>query len=665
MSGESVVELKAVESSLLDCPFLLTADPTRVVLKRGRLQKLNGSVFQLRQFVLTNDLLLWAKAERGGKLRYRGHINLDGSLFQKSSSAAQAALPTAGAAAAGAGRRGTSRGMAPDFVFQIVRMDFDPKSYTLKAESFADWFEWTTLIEERVDSFASQQREEHEKLITKLLRDETKFAADAADTVALTAVPLPHHATASTTGPLAASASAAAAAATGAATSSSASSGVAVPTSPRASSALAGERVNEMFVSLCDSLVQTEKMYADTLDCILKEYWIPLCQSALVDPRNEVTMLFGNVEKIAIAHVDVLSALEEHAVDEHFLTRFGPIVAEAMVVLGFLEKPDVEELYRNFAASSASRLIFYDQLVDSRPEFAAFVTRKNQQLPANHNLRKLIEQPLERLRMYISIVIRMRRFCPPLFAPLLDQLGDSLTTAFGDAKVTQPVSPRDLDMRAQSRNTINFAATATSSNSNNNSSNTSSAAAPQPSAATGASADDDDSTDLDRDDSSNKSPTHKRRSKHRRSGQQTATQKEHSPRGSRKTLPPQHKPPPLPIGQTAPPVPIEDAAISPQPAATHEAESDNEANSAQQSMLARIEALEETNQSLIMFTQQLQREMAELRTELMHQNRMSRHGRQSTSELASHRLSMHVQKAFASPAKEKTTLELINEKHEL
>jgi hypothetical protein len=558
--------------------------------------------------------------------------------------------------------------MAPDFVFQIVRMDFDPKSYTLKAESFADWFEWTTLIEERVDSFASQQREEHEKLITKLLRDETKFAADRGRHWSHSPPhPPPHHATASTTGPLAASASAAAAAAycvpprrpqrrlVAAA-----------PTSPFAPPLLSpAERVNEMFVSLCDSLVQTEKMYADTLDCILKEYWIPLCQSALVDPRNEVTMLFGNVEKIAIAHVDVLSALEEHAVDEHFLTRFGPLVAEAMVVLGFLEKPDVEELYRNFAASSASRLIFYDQLVDSRPEFAAFVTRKNQQLPANHNLRKLIEQPLERLRMYISIVIRMRRFCPPLFAPLLDQLGDSLTTAFGDAKVTQPVSPRDLDMRAQSRNTINFAATATSSNSNNNSSNTSSAAAPQPSAATGASADDDDSTDLDRDDSSNKSPTHKRRSKHRRSGQQTATQKEHSPRGSRKTLPPQHKPPPLPIGQTAPPVPIEDAAISPQPAATHEAESDNEANSAQQSMLARIEALEETNQSLIMFTQQLQREMAELRTELMHQNRMSRHGRQSTSELASHRLSMHVQKAFASPAKEKTTLELINEKHEL
>lgn len=651
LSLDGLQELKSVESNLLECPFLLTADPTRVVVKRGRLHKLNGSVFQLRHFVLTNDLLLWAKVERGGKLRYRGHINLDGSLFQKSTSSS-----TAAAAQVAPRRRIASRGMAPDFVFQIVRMDFDPKSYTLKAESFADWFEWTTLIEERVDSFASQQREEHEKLITKLLRDETKFSADDATLVALAG------ASALNVGPLAASASAAAAANAGAssasfsttatangaaATSTAAASVLSAPTSPRGA-----ERVNEMFVSLCDSLVQTEKMYADTLDCILKEYWIPLCQTALVDPRNEVTMLFGNVEKIAIAHVDVLSALEEHTVDEHFLARFGPIVAEAMVVLGFLEKPDVEELYRNFAMSSSSRLVFYDQLVESRPEFAAFVARKNQLLPANHNLRKLIEQPLERLRMYISIVIRMRRFCPPIFAPLLDQLGDALTTAIGDAKVTVPVSPRDLDMRVSSTSSRSQLSTPTTQTSTPVAAAAGTAAGTA-TAAPAAPADDDDSTDLDRDDSS-KSPTHKRRSKHRRA---------HSPRGSRKTLPPQHKPPPLPTGQSPPPVPVEDAALAQHQQQQQLAPDDSDTDAL--SLLARIEALEETNQSLIMFTQQLQREMAEMRAEMMHQNRMSRHGRQVGDKTASQRLSMHVQKAFVTGSPNKTTLELINEKHEL
>ncbi len=426
----SAAQLKQIEASLVDAPFKLTSDASRVLLKRGRLHKQNGGVFQLRHFVLTNDLLLWAKMERGGKLRYRGHINLGSSLFQK------AAPSTA---------RTLGRSMAPDFLFQIVRMDVDPNSYTLKAESFAEWYEWTTLIEERVDSFASQLRDEHEKLITKLLRDESRLSM-ITDPAAAAAAAAAGAASAS-------SASSASAGAHPSAASSLSSSPAPVPASDvplvGGASPAATTRLNDMFVSLCDSLVQTEKLYADTLDCILKEYWIPLCQSSIVDARNEVTMLFGTVEKIAMSHVEVLSALEDEIVDADIKARFGPVVAEAMVVLTFLNKADVEQLYANFASSSAARLEFYDQLVATRPEFADFVAKKNKQLPAHSNLRKLIEQPLERLRMYISVCIRMRRFCPPFFAPILDQLGDALTTALGDAKVSRPISPRDLDSGRQ------------------------------------------------------------------------------------------------------------------------------------------------------------------------------------------------------------------------
>jgi hypothetical protein len=652
--------LKQIEDSLLDAPFKLTSDASRVLLKRGRLMKLNGGVFQLRHFVLSNDVLLWAKAERGGKLRYRGHINLGSSLFQKAAPA-----PT------GKGRAT----MAPDFLFQIVRMDVDPKSYTLKAESFADWYEWTTLIEDRVDSFASQLRDEHEKLITKLLRDESRTSVVG-----------------STASSSSSAVVAAAAAASSAASSASASAdgspneAVSVPLIGGLSSGASGGRVNEMFVSLCDSLVQTEKLYADTLDCILKEYWIPLCQSSIVDARNEVTMLFGAVEKIAMSHVEVLSALEDGSVESDIKALFGPIVAEANLVLQFLKKRDVLQLYTAFASSSATRLDFYDQLVSTRAEFADFVAKKNKQLPAHSNLRKLIEQPLERLRTYVSITIRMRRFCPPTFAPTLDVLSDALTAALGDAKVSRPISPRDLDssrpagadsspmlarasspppratsptpavVRSLSPTRLGRSTSPTPKPETRGRSPPQAAAAVAPLAqappALGSSEDDDD-TELD---DGNKSPSRKRRSKNkiaRSSGS-----------GVRRTMPPQHKPPPLPSGQVSPPDETAGGGGGDSTDAG-DVENENAFAAVPPTLVARIEGLESTNKSLIMFVQQLQREVADLRAELFHSRRQSR-AIAVDHEKASRRLSMHVQTGIEkTPAKQKSMLELISEKHEM
>jgi hypothetical protein len=87
-----------------------------------------------------------------------------------------------------------------------------------------DWYEWTQGIEERVDTFMTQERQQHERIIAGLLAEERRQQM------------------ATTT-----------------------------------SSTVSGEHAkrvslppNDNFVSLCDSLVASEKDYADDLDTLLQ-----------------------------------------------------------------------------------------------------------------------------------------------------------------------------------------------------------------------------------------------------------------------------------------------------------------------------------------------------------------------------------------------------------
>lgn len=109
---------------------------------------------------------------------------------------------------------------------------------------------------------------------------------------------------------------------------------------------------SDNFVSLCDSLVASEKDYADDLDTLLQEYWIPLCTQGVLTPATEIPLLFGNVEKvradaatapsrnacslgarlaaqIALAHVEVLAKLEAEETDAQLVAKYGVFVAEA------------------------------------------------------------------------------------------------------------------------------------------------------------------------------------------------------------------------------------------------------------------------------------------------------------------------------------------------
>lgn len=239
-------------------------------------------------------------------------------------------------------------------------------------ESFTEWYDWTNRVEERVDTFMTQERQDHERIIAGLLAEERKQIGNSST-----------NSTSSTTTSVSSSPSIT--------TSTSTTSTSTATTSLAHDSKRLSAPAQESFVNLCDSLVQSEKDYADDLDTLLQEYWIPLCTQGVLQPATEIPKLFGNVEKvyknkrtnnnnvyliifckIALAHVEVLAKLEAEQTDVAVLSKYGVFVAEAKLVLEHLVKdassPDsIASLYTAFTNDATERTKYYASLVESRP----------------------------------------------------------------------------------------------------------------------------------------------------------------------------------------------------------------------------------------------------------------------------------------------------------
>ena len=149
-----------------------------------------------------------------------------------------------------------------NFTFQLVRMDRDQKIYMLKAESFTDWYEWTNMIEERVDTFMSEERQQHEHLIAGLLAEERRqqlVARNSNSDHARSAQAQKHTHAYKRSGLTAFSFA------------------HSVLLDPKRMSLPPSDN----FVSLCDSLVASEKDYADDLDTLLvthlARWWLVRC----------------------------------------------------------------------------------------------------------------------------------------------------------------------------------------------------------------------------------------------------------------------------------------------------------------------------------------------------------------------------------------------------